>query len=510
MPTRAPHTAPARPVATPRLQRALSECAAGAKALHAGRTEDGLRRYVAAIAMVPTSADVAALYGVALRFAGRLQDAQRELIRAISLDPQRADSYTQLAQTYVTVKDHAQAANAFLAAATLLDTNAIAWRDAAEALRLSHRLPDGLAIARRAAALAPDEPSIANTLALLLHRNDLIDEALAVCERVYTIAPDDRNLSLTYAMLLRTVGRYAQGWALHERRLELPELTQRPFPPGTPRWDGTPLAGRHLLVRGEQGMGDQVQFARWCMNLQQSHGAGRVTLQCAAPLVRLLTTLAGVDEIVPATGAAPAHDLHVDIMSLPHLLGSGNDMRPSVVPYLTAPSDNVALAAQLAPRRAGTLRIGFVWAGTPLHTEDRSRSAPLSVLLPAVLRRNVELVILQQGSGRDQLDALDPGFRATLLDVADRCLDLADTAQAITACDLVLTVDTSVAHVAGALGVPTWVMVACPAEWRWGRERTDSMFYPSVRLFRQARVGDWSAVVTALDQAISARIGAPA
>jgi Glycosyltransferase family 9 (heptosyltransferase) len=94
--------------------------------------------------------------------------------------------------------------------------------------------------------------------------------------------------------------------------------------------------------------------------------------------------------------------------------------------------------------------------------------------------------------------------------VADRCLDLADTAQAITACDLVLTVDTSVAHVAGALGVPTWVMVACPAEWRWGRKRTDSMFYPSVRLFRQARVGDWSAVVTALDQAISARIGAPA
>ena len=508
MPTRAPHAAQVRPAAS--LQRALAQCAAGAKALHAGRTAEGLQRYTTATAIAPTSADVAALHGVALRTVGRLQDAQRELIRAIALDARRADSYTQLAQTFILVKDHAQAATAFLAAASLLTTSATAWRDAAEALRLSHRLADGLEVARRAAALAPDDPAIVNTLALLLHRNGHIDDALTLCARVRAIAPDDRNLSLTHATLLRTVERYAEGWALHERRLELPELTQRPFPPHTPRWDGAPLAGRHILVRAEQGLGDQVQFARWCVVLRD-HGAARITLQCAPPLVRLLATLQGIEQIVPTGEPAPPHDVHVDIMSLPHLLASGSDMRAQAVPYLAAPMVNPALAAHLASRpiasRSTTaLRIGLVWAGTPLHTEDHSRSAPLSALLPALLRPDVQLVVLQHGPARAQLDALDDDVRRTLVDVAPLCHDMADTAQAIASCDVVLTVDTSVAHVAGALGVPTWVMVACTAEWRWGRARRDSLWYPSVTVMRQAAPGDWRAVAAEITQAIDARL----
>ncbi len=508
MPTRTRSTAPVRPPAPPLLQRALAECAAGAKALHAGRTTAGLQRYAAATSMVPTSADVAALRGVALRYAGQLQDAQRELIRAIALDARRADSYTQLAQVFMMVKDHAQAATAFLAAATLLDTSATAWRDAAEALRLSHRLADGLAIARRAAALAPADPAIANTLALLLHRNAHIDDALALCERMRAVAPDDRNLTLTHAMLLRTVERYDEGWALHERRLELPELTQRPCPPDSPRWDGTPLEGRHIVVRAEQGLGDQVQFARWCVALRD-HGAGRITLQCAAPLVRLFETLRGINRVVPVGEPLLPHDVHVDVMSLPHLLGAGVDMRAGTVPYLAAPVVNPSLATRLAARRQGALRIGVVWAGTPLHTEDRSRSAPLEALLPALRRPDVELVILQQGAARAELDSVDDTLRRTVIDVADACHDMADTAQAIASCDVVLTVDTSVAHVAGALGVPTWVMVAFPAEWRWGRDRTDSLFYPTVRVLRQQALYDWSAVTAGITQAIDARL-APA
>ena len=205
------------------------ECLAGAQALHAGRTAAALKRYAAAVALTPAAADIAALHGVALREAGRLQESQRELIRAIALDASRADSFTQLAQTYCVVRDHAQAAQAFLAAASLQGTNAIAWRDTAEAMRLSHRLHDGLAIARHAFSLAPHDASVANTLALLLHRNGLIDEAITLCAPVRALAADDRNLSLTHAMLLRTCGSHDDGWALHESRLELPELTQRAF-----------------------------------------------------------------------------------------------------------------------------------------------------------------------------------------------------------------------------------------------------------------------------------------
>lgn len=508
MPARAHHHTTLRPSARTPHARALAECVAGAHALHAGRTDAALRRYAAAVHLAPTAADIAALHGVALRDAGRLQDSQRELIRAISLDASRADSFTQLAQTYCLVRDHAQAAQAFLAAASLQGTNPIAWRDTAEAMRLSHRLQDGLAIARHAFTLAPREASVANTLALLLHRNGLIDEALALCAAVRSVAADDRNLSLTHAMLLRTCELHDDGWALHERRLELPELTQRPFPPRSPRWQGETLHEAHVLVRGEQGLGDQVQFVRWVHALRAA-GASRITVQCAPPLVRLLQAMPGIDAVVPDTGAAPAHDVHVDVMSLPHLLRTKGDMQAHLVPYLAAPAPAPALAARLQRTRPGALRIALVWGGTPLHTEDRSRSTTLATLLPALLRPEVELVIVQQGSPREQLNGIDPAVRSTFVDVAGDCRDMADTAQVLTACDLLLSVDTSVAHLAGAMGVPTWVMVAYPAEWRWGRAGDRSPYYPSVRVLRQPALGDWDSVVRDVARRIDARLSEP-
>jgi len=503
MPLKAPLHAAMRPAAQTRHSRALAECAAGARALHGGKTEQALARFAAGAVLAPEAADVAAMHGVALRGAGRMQDAQRELIRAIGLDQHRADSYTQLAQTYCLINDHAQAANAFLASATLQITNATVWRDTAESMRRSHRLVDGLQIARHAFALAPDDPAVANVLAQLLHRNDRIDEAMTVCDQVRTVAPDDGNLALTHAMLLRTCEHFEQGWLLHERRLERPELTLRPNPPTSPLWSGAPLQGAHILVRGEQGLGDQVQFVRWAPALREA-GAGRITVSCAPALVRLLTGVRGIDDVVPTSKPAPPHDVHVDIMSLPHQLHAGNDMRSAMVPYIALPPADSTLAARLHRTRTGALRLGLVWGGTPLHTEDHSRSMPLASLLPALVRPDVEIVLLQQGASRDQLDAIDPVLRGTFLDIAPHCIDMTDTAQALRQCDVLLSVDTAVAHVAGALGVPTWVMVSCPAEWRWGRTRDDSLFYPSVRVLRQDAVGDWSAVVRQVAQRIDA------
>jgi len=504
MPAKSPPSSVLRPrITTPR-SRALAECAAGAQAIAAGRIEAGLKRYGVAIALAPRDADVAAVHGVALRSAKRLQDAQRELIRAIALDPKRADSYLQLGQTFFMVRDYAQAADALLAAATLERTNAFVWRDTAEAMRLSHRLADGLQIARHAASLDERDPSIANTLALLLHRNGAVDEALALCTRIRADSPDDRNLSLTHAMLLRTCDQHVEGWALHERRLELPELVQRPNPPASPRWDGASLSGRHIVVRGEQGLGDQVQFVRWATLLRE-HGATRITVQCAEPLVRLLQTVKGIDDAVSMNAVAPPHDVHVDVMSLPHLLHTGSDMLAALVPYLQAPPVNASLSAQLsAAPRNGRLRLGLVWGGTPMHTEDRARSMPLCTLLPVLQRSDVQIVVLQQGPSRAQLEALTPSVRDSLLDVAENCTDMADTAQVLIDCDVLLSVDTSVAHVAGALGVPTWVMVAHPAEWRWGRERSDSLYYPHSTVLRQRGSGDWSAVVCSVHRAIDA------
>ena len=504
MPPRTSAPSLARPRATTLRDRAVAECTAGARALLAGHVEAALTRYAAGVALAPRDADVAAVHGVALRNANRLQDAQRELIRAIALDPQRADSYLQLGHTFFMVKDYVQAADALLAAATLKRSDAYTWRDTAEAMRLSHRLADGLQIARHAASLDDRDPSIANTLAVLMHRNGALDEALALCRRVRAQAPDESGLALTHGMLLRTCDQHTEGWALFERRLDLPEFLQRPHPPASPRWDGTPLDGRHIVVRGEQGLGDQVQFLRWTALLGEQ-GASRITVQCAVPLMRLLQTMPSIDDVVPMDAIAPPHDVHADVMSLPHLLQTGGDMLSRLVPYLQAPRVNALLEARLsAAPRNGRLRLGLVWGGTSIHTEDCSRSMPLATLLPVMQRRDVQIVVLQQGPSRAQLDALAPSVRETLLDVADHCTDMADTAQVLTDCDVVLSVDTSVAHVAGAVGVPTWVMVAHPAEWRWGRDRSDSLYYPHCTVLRQQERGDWSAVVDSVQRSIDA------
>lgn len=502
MPPNSPLQAALRPGPPSRRDRALAECKAGALALQMGKTDAGLKRYAAGVSLAPHDADVAALHGVALRSAARLADAQRELIRAIALDVSRADSFTQLAQTYRMAGDRVQAANAFLAAARLRGTDVIAWRDAAEALRLADRIDDGLATAQHAATLAPADPDIANTTALLLHRAGRFVEALALCERARAITPDALHLSLTHAMLCRTLGQFDIGWSLYERRLELPALTQRSFAPTSPRWDGTPLAGRSILVRAEQGLGDQIQFLRWTAMLH-ARGASHVIVQAAPPLVRLFRSAAGVDMVIASDRPAPSHSVHVDFGSLPRLLRTGNDLRADLVPYLsTAASDATSGRLFLATSDA-RLRVGIVWGGSPLQEDNRIRSVPLPGLLAAVVRPDVEVIVLQQGPAREQLDTIDPVIRSTLRDAAAICSDMYDTAVVASQCDVVISMCTSVVHLAGALALPTWLMLATPAEWRWGASGAQSDLYPSLRLFRQQQSGDWTHVFDAIRREIA-------
>jgi tetratricopeptide (TPR) repeat protein len=510
MPRRPPFRAPFTPPTNARRARALAECLAGAHALALGHTDAALEHYAAGVALAPQDADIAALHGVALRSTAKLADAQQELIRAIALDHTRADSYTQLAQTYRMAGDRSQAATAFLAAAQLRSQDAMAWRDAAESLRLADRLTEGLRAAQHAAALAPENASIANTTALLLHRANRVQDARDVCTRARRIDPDDLHLALTHGMLCRTLGDYDTGWALYERRLELPAFTQRAYAPPTPRWDGSPLAGRTILVRAEQGMGDQIHFVRWACVLR-ARGAARVILQAAPSLVRLMRSAPCIDVVVASDRPAPPHAVHVDCASLPHLLRTGADMRADLVPYLSPPptpspslTDASTCHSLMRPVHAHPrLRIGIVWGGSPLQEDNRFRSVPLPGLLAAITRPDVDIVVLQQGAARAQLTALDAAQRAALIDAAPHCADMADTATVAAACDVVLSMCTSVAHLSGALGLTTWLMLAAPAEWRWGIEGDASVLYPTMRLFRQQQAGDWSTVFDALRHAIA-------
>ncbi len=288
------------------------------------------------------------------------------------------------------------------------------------------------------------------------------EAATAALVQALQLRPDHQRAISGLGMVLLGRGLYPQGWALYEARKS---VDPTPLDGGDiPEWNGDPLDRRRLLVWPEQGLGDEIQMARYIPLLK---GAGRVTLACSPPLARLFGDL-GVD-IFPTEGAAPPPaDVYVRNFSLPRLLGTTLETIPPA-PYLRAPAD---------PKRDG---VGFVWRGDPTHPNDARRSLPSPDVL-APLGEVAELVDLQTPRG-----------------------DFLDTAARIQGLDLVVTVDTSMAHLAGALGMPCWVMLpAHGTDWRWLRGRADSPWYPSLRLYRQTTPGDWAEVVARMKADLAA------
>ncbi|HEX5380246.1 MAG TPA: hypothetical protein VFW47_16835 [Phenylobacterium sp.] len=274
--------------------------------------------------------------------------------------------------------------------------------------------------------------------------------------RALAMRPDNAPVAANLGLLLLSVGRYAEGWPLYEARRKVtgPDI---PPPAGIPEWRGEPLAGRSLLIWPEQGLGDEIQMARFAPVLRDM--GARVSLVCAPPLARLFRSLKV--QVAPLTPGAkfPRTHFHSLAMSLPGRLGATLETLPAP-PYLRAPA---------GPRRGG---VGFVWKGNPEHPNDAARSLPSPAVLDP-LAEVCELVDLQTPVG-----------------------DFLDAATRIQGLDLVITVDTAMAHLAGALGVPCWVMLPAHwTDWRWLRAGETSAWYPSLKLYRQAEPGDWAGVV---------------
>ncbi|MDP5240537.1 tetratricopeptide repeat protein [Uliginosibacterium sp. 31-16] len=300
------------------------------------------------------------------------------------------------------------------------------------------------------------------------------------------------NAALCHLLL----GEFEQGWPLYRWRehAEDARLNDRPLP--APRWDGaTALAGKRILLLSEQGLGDTLQFCRYA-RLLAAQGAD-VLLETWPALESLLGRVAGVSQIVRRGEAPPAVDFCVPLLDLPGLLGTGLDTIPADTPYLHARADRLAhwrdvLAARCAP---GKKRIGLVWSGNPRHSNDHKRSIALARLRP-LLEGDAQFISLQPEVRESDLPAL--ANSPALLELRDEIRDFEDTAALIEQLDLIISVDTSVAHLAGALGRPTWLLLPAKPDWRWLLERTDSPWYPGMRLFRQPCHDDWDSVIAAL------------
>ena len=409
-------------------------------------------------------------------------------------------------------------------------TLAAALRDAdtrATALVRERRLSEALAIYQRMRALAPDEAWIAvqqgrvlllgddsaaahaHFEALTRHspRSEAAWQGLGKafydqhrCEEAVAAFTRAAELSAAPALALYhrgmahlLAGNFGDGWRDYEQRHQVPALRPRSFD-GKPRWDGTPLAGRRLLVVCEQGYGDVFQFIRYLPRLRGLGGS--VVFECPAELRALLAPLLAGIEVVALRGfAAPdtGFDCYASLMSLPLLTGTTQANIPDDLPYLRAVPAPLAVAAE-------GLRVGVCWAGSPTHPQDLHRSFHPELLAPLACVPRVTLVALQKD--RTHWPAL-PGLDTFLAPPPLPLTDFMATARVIAGLDLVITVDTSVAHLAGALGRPVWLLLSTDGEWRWLLARSDSPWYPTMRIFRQRRLGAWAGVIDEVRAALA-------
>lgn len=371
-------------------------------------------------------------------------------------------------------------------------------------LRAEQRLEEAVAAYRRALDLNPSYAPAWSNLGLDLHKLGHLDEALRAFDRALALEPNLPQTRFSRSLVLLAQGDYAQGWKEYEWRAKCPEHAGAyRLPPmvGSPLpWQGESLAGRSLLLIAEQGIGDTLQFIRYTRQLAD-RGA-KASLYVRKPhLVDLVRSAPGLSDVYTTDGTEPipAHDYTCPLLSLPRLCGTRSlgDV-PATVPYLFVPAARRDFWRRRLQAFPGKLKIGLSWAGSPGNPDDRNRSCPLSALTPLLELPDIAWINLQLGPGREQLQV----SQAPVHDWGDEQTTYAETAALMTELDLIITVDTSIAHAAGALGIPVWIMLTLIPDFRWLLKRDDSPWYPTARLFRQTASGDWLGVVDAMRSAL--------
>lgn len=323
-----------------------------------------------------------------------------------------------------------------------------------------------------------------------LHR---YDQARSAFDRALAIQPDNAMARGKRALLALLTGDFATGWRDYEWRWKEKDFPHNRRYAHTPLWTGSDISGKTILLHSEQGLGDSIQFVRYAPLVAQ-RGA-KVLLQCQPEVVSLLEKVEGVSEIVSDEQTPPRFDVQCPLMSLPLAFGTTVSTIPATVPYLTA---EAAIVERWRPRlaAAGKRKIGLVWAGRPTHRKDRARSIPLAAFTPLAALSDVQFFALQKGPAESE--ARTPPAGMQLVSLGPDLNDFLDTAAVIKQLDLLISVDTAVVHLAGAMNKPVWTLLPSVNDFRWLRDRDDSPWYPSMRLWRQTTGGDWSNVIDRL------------
>lgn len=456
--TDAPTLAPA----TARSAQQISDhfLAEGIAHHRAGRLADAVGAYGRALAADGTNRGAANNMGVALRVLGRREAAEALYRRCLALDPADASACVNLGNV----------------------------------LRDLGRLAEAEAAHRRAVDLEPGGRGGAYGLGLVYRDAKRLDESLEWLEKAVAVAPDDPDINWDLAQTLLCAGDYRRGFAQYEWRWRLKDVRRPDY--RLPAWTGQPLHGGTLLLHGEQGFGDVIQFARFAP-LAATRAGAPVVLHVRPELVPLLDgQLPGVAAVVPTTAAPPRCDAVAPLLSVPHLLGLKRaDISPA--PYLRPVPRRLTLPA---PPGGARLKVALCWQGSPTQKNDRNRSLPFTALLPLLGNAEVAFYSVQKGEA-----AKDPaawGVAPLVPDLDPLLGDFADSSAVLAAMDVVLTADTSVLHVAAAMGTPAWVLLSVFHDWRFDAADSIDTWYQGVRVFKQTTPGDWTGPVARVAAAL--------
>jgi Tfp pilus assembly protein PilF len=467
-----------------------------------GRTDEAAGRFEQVVRLQPGNADAHNALAILHLMQGRFETAVASFGHVLALRPGDAEACCNLGVALQQLGRTDAAIAQFERALALRPDYPEACYNLGLAVQQHGRAEDAVALLERALALRPGYAEAAETLALLLHNLGIgaqergrPDAAILCYERALALQPNHAEMRLSLALAKLLIGEFQAGWPLYETRWQTGNLAPAWRNFGVPQWDGAPGTGGTLLIWVEQGFGDTLQFCRYAP-LAAARG-WRVLVEAPPNLVRLLQTLPGVT-ILPTGGAAGlAIERHCPMMSLPLAFGTTLDTIPAAMPYLAATPDGIKhWQRELSKTASDGLTVGIVWAGNPrkfsaLHTAtDARRSVALDQLAPLFAVRGARFVSLQ----KDRRPGDDPS-RHGLFDPMDAVGDFAETAALVAALDLVIAVDTSVVHLAGALGKPVWLLNRFDTCWRWLRDRTDSPWYPTLRQFHQPAPGDWAPVI---------------
>lgn len=435
----------------------------------AGRLAEAESSYRAAIAIEPAHARAHNNLGCVLHMQGRLEEALAAYRRALDLDPELPQANQNFAAIVRDGGALERAALGYLRRTQQQPGDAMAFNDLGNTLRELGRHQEALAAYERALAL---EPGLAQA-----------------------------HFSRSFVLLL--LGDYEAGWKEYEWRWRIPAFNApaRRFP--RPIWNGRPVPGGAVLLHAEQGLGDTLQFVRYAPLVAER--CAEVILECQPELGALMRGVAGVHRVVSRGESLPDFSAHAPLMSLPAVFNTTLATIPWSGAYVCADPQRAG-AWDLAGHAGATrLKVGLVWAGRPQQWDDRKRSISLDMLAPLARAAGVTFFSLQVGAAAAQSARPPDGMR--LVDVTRSIADFSDTAALVSQLDLVITIDTSVAHLAGAMGVPVWVLVAHAPDWRYHLVREDQPWYPTMRLFRQERDGDWSGAIARVSEELVRRAG---